>query len=855
MNFMLTNYVFRKSSYCFLCALVFILQSVLLFSSLSAAEAAQPPNPITEPHTVSGEEVWTNDIVFDGEGTVKVTGKLTISGAKVTTTKEHRAHALSRTFDVDEGGVLTFEKGSVFDLSNLRTGDDSYNFFPFAIFAQNNAVVNIDGSEISDAYINDGAFAPIIIKNSELNFVNGSAFRDNVREGTNSLIYIENGKFRIEDSEVTGNRLQWPDDDYDMGMNGIFAIRDSEVIIERSVLSGNVFGKPDSSTHKEWGSFAVFNFSGGTLTIGGSKILDNRNAFPTIDTYGTILNVMDDNEFVGNDYIFMIRKTEMTVGDRNRFFQNTGPYIEARESDVIIGNHNLFSGESTYTSAGNHIWMEGGTLAIGDDNEFSRGDARYGGSVCIYKADVTIGRSLFKENTSGYVGGAICHNGGSLTLNGTEFVNNDSGVTWETTNLGLGGAVFFDSKGPTLMEDIHPAALVINDAVFTGNSASRQGGALYLGASDGGTLEDQPYDWENPDNTYVDAVIHSASFSGNSVERCWRSTCGGAIYLNNNARLSMKNAVINDNLAENAGGGIANGMNGRLILKPRSGALVFGNLAGEKTQGLTDIYVTDNNSIYTIDERMFNGGKHHWQTAGPIRARLVKYADIPDQQRENVDVEGTYFGADPSSEEISGASVLVQKNTAKGYELYFDMMHATDPVIAREYTGNGGGIGNDGLLILGEDMGSFDITKQWKSVSAENRPDPAAFLNSLTILSGDSSYESGEWILNEKMITEEGDIFHYFAAKDPNVTITLRDAHAGEFQALAAGFPADPDGSFAVRETMPGYETDISGNAEDGFVIVNTRIPEPTPEPDPQPTAPSPLFFLLNSETLPKTGF
>lgn len=162
----------------------------------------------------------------------------------------------------------------------------------------------------------------------------------------------------------------------------------------------------------------------------------------------------------------------------------------------LILDHMVFR-DNTGTSHGNAVTTQG-NLTITDSVFDSNTGTSYGGAVSSVFGDVTISGSTFRSN------GSSEQDGGALSI---------EGVT---------GAI----------------TLTIQQCTFTGNSAYRLGGAIYL-------------------DKYVNAEITASQFRANTTVQSsgYPSADGGAIYTE--GQLTINQSAFFNNYSAGAGGAIA----------------------------------------------------------------------------------------------------------------------------------------------------------------------------------------------------------------------------------------------------------------------------------------------------------
>ena len=282
-----------------------------------------------------------------------------------------------------------------------------------------------------------------------------------------------------------------------------------------------------------------------------------------------------------------------------------------------------FGGAGTLTLSGtdfvNNGGLESGCLggavyAIGEDFSLSISDALFlgnasmmeGGAVYVDGAsDLSVSNSTFSDNISqlegterdptGGRGGAItAYNVGSATMDDVSFDGNEA--FWD------GGAIYMDSA----------ESLTLTGTSFTGNtSAGAAGAGLYLTGVDAISVTD---------GIFTDNVAHhfgasmyasefqTAEFDTLTVRgnESGRAAVGG-LYLygvNQDALVSVTNAVFEDNVAHFGGAAIAVADVGTFTL---SSSVVNGNVSTQSGGSITVFEVTEVNVTDTAFEDNTNG--------------------------------------------------------------------------------------------------------------------------------------------------------------------------------------------------------------------------------------------------------
>ena len=255
-------------------------------------------------------------------------------------------------------------------------------------------------------------------------------------------------------------------------------------------------------------------------------------------------------------------------------------FIEADSGSVLSycvlrhGQRNHGAMRDTLVSGGNAmLWQTDATI---DHSSFFDGEAGFsGGGLAIYGGAATISNCLFQGN-SGYVGGAIsCFDSCQAIFDSCDFVGN-------TAIWGGGGGFLTESSTPEFSEchwennavapngegSFGGALFIYNNSdpmilncSFTGNSASR-GGAVYVR----GFGCAPRFFWTDFSGNTAEEPIGSGGaicVSGGApvqINYCRflfnRAFMGGGLYLSDQPRAIVNNALFKTNVATASGGAI-----------------------------------------------------------------------------------------------------------------------------------------------------------------------------------------------------------------------------------------------------------------------------------------------------------
>ena len=631
----------------------------------------------------------------------------------------------------------------------------------------------------------------------------------------------------------------------------------------------------NNTNNSTWGN--IVRVLSGTLNIDNATISNNTNKASNGDYPGTIATqntavTINNARFTGNSgmaaaSIFALTPTSFNVtgstfsnnyqGD-SAWSSHGGGGIHVRQGNVVIGDGNTFSNNEAIH--GGAILVRQGTLTISANNTFSGNKSRYsGGAVMTMSTDVTVEAATFTGNTSIWYGGAMDCKGHSLTLNGTIFRGNKAVADDDDARYGQAGALSVDGHPENLeIPEDRTFNLIINDATFEGNQAQVGPGALTIGY----TVDTYG------DRDTIKAVIHKAVFRNNLVTDAFVEVGGGALQIQPNATLTMKNVAVVNNKCETGGGGIGACPEGYTYLKIRNGAVIYGNKAGRGAEDYQDIYLMNNESAHEVNEQMFNGGVHNWKIDPNVKAIMVK--TTASGRTVETEYTGTMWGSTPSNQDYSNADVIFEGNEVRvTKKLGPEYAHWQNYL---QYTSNGGAIANNGNLIIGEDSTDIEITKRWhrSTEGTEARPEHLKLVEALKLTADGNAYDLGT--ITQESQDLDTSTFTYSCSGDPFVRIVLKVVDADTYSISIKGLPKEINGReisrWTLSEDLAGYpDPRIDGDWQNGFTIDNTFdgkitptpvitvTPDQTVTPGPHVTrTPIGPWWEFERE-LPKTGF
>ena len=434
--------------------------------------------------------------------------------------------------------------------------------------------IYVDGVVISDAltingngYTISGSNAARIFKVNAATTINNVTIADgNVTSDGGAAIYAT-AVLTIADSNFTNNYAPL------VGTYGAVHTN-TDASFDNCIFTDNT---------ARWGG-AIGAEGSGTITIKNSKFENNKaNQGGAIDIEGYTLNI-DNTDFIANEAVLIggaiYTSTATTATISNSRFENNKAYqggaINAR-GVLTVDTSEFVANEVTGTqmpdaqtwSSGGAMWLEN-KFTIKNSN-FTDNYAEYNGAAVYYQKGAYLGASLiensrFEDNHAGSYYGAVYYNGwDSLTVKDSDFINN-------IADKNRAGALFFNARN-----------LEVIGGEFINNSAS-EGGAIYY------TSAFISSSWAN--DNYKKLTIDGATFKDNTA-----SSNGGAVYINNGVP-TIKDSTFDGNTAK----GEANAIylnDGNLTLE---GNTIVGNAA--------EIVVNNGEVISQINVTVMDNGTY-----------------------------------------------------------------------------------------------------------------------------------------------------------------------------------------------------------------------------------------------------
>ncbi len=178
----------------------------------------------------------------------------------------------------------------------------------------------------------------------------------------------------------------------------------------------------------------------------------------------------------------------------------------------------------------------------------------------VFIPATTISQSNFTYNIASYSGGAVMNHNGILNLQNNLFEGNKSKCDTSgepSGNEGMGGAIYSSSR--TENEDDNSFGFLLSGNTFTNNSAYFKGGAIYSDDESMSSLGDTFHNnsSEQGGAIYLDSpdssdhsTIDNCTFTANTA-----TTQGGALYIADGS-VTISNSTFQENQASHGGGAL-----------------------------------------------------------------------------------------------------------------------------------------------------------------------------------------------------------------------------------------------------------------------------------------------------------
>lgn len=468
----------------------------------------------------------------------------------------------------------------------------------------------------------------------------------------------------------------------------------------------------------------------------------------------------------------------------------------------VLQNNVYLTTDSWYPDAGGGVFLKNrySTLNIKGATIKNNLAVRGGGVHVCEGATVNMSDGLITGNTAvdttskqiaadngGYGGGVCVFDKATFNFSGGTISNNSAAEDGGGIAL---GTVQVTGSGSNILN--------MTGGAIDSNTAGGCGGGIYVQAG-----YDQSY---SGGTDHCIANISGGDITNNKVTGTGISAQGGrnmfgggGIYVNGyasgygyaNGVLNLQNAAIYDNTAEIYGGGYAGCPVSVTEINFTDGSAFFSNTA---KKGANEIYVLASSELgghsgdpsYLVSASMLGGGAYRWTNDDGTEVPYnMLTGTLSAKNSEELRLNNALTSSDAGvAAALAAAKVRISGNSSNT---------------------RGGGIGSNGTVNIGQpekETTKIDVTKKWDDEgNADKRP------ASIEV----ELYRNGEYVGFQTVTPDEN----------------------GDWKTTFANLPAkDADGNayeYTVKEhSVAGYDSEVTGNAADGFTITNTPKPETT---------------------------
>lgn len=560
---------------------------------------------------------------------------------------------------------------------------------------------------------------------------------------------------------------------------------------------------------------------------------------------------------------------------------NNGAILNVSQGAVL--KNNRIKDYPNDATRGGAIYVVKGTLNM-NGGSIEANQATYGGGIYLYKSTMNFTGGIVKGNESKLVtdrsvsptqyysagGGILADEGATINMSGSAEVRNNSAKE-------IGGGISLGSNqwGETNI-------LNMDGGIIDGNTAGSAGGGIFVQAKafSGGISKAYINSGEITNNRMDGSGVTEKMFGGGGIY------VNGANSRDANGILYLKNVVITDNSADNDGAGYASCPISQTKIFVTNGAAIYGN---HSNTNVNEIYLLCNHNLgphsgnpkYNISKRMLGGVPYNWKTE--------TNAPLPDDKHSGtltVDNSFLKLNTDSVGNELTEklAKVIIKGNTSatrgggigSNGTVIVGEDESIDIAVKKVWDDNGvaGAIHPEEITVnLIATVDGTEYVIETKKITAADGW-TTSFKNLPTKIGNDriqysvteeavegytavvtGNTDDGFTITNTKAsektevkIKKTWDDSNNKDGKRPaNITVRLyADGVEVNGQTLTLSQSNSWMGSFTnldkykngqiimytIKEDAvgKGYTTKITGSAEDGYVITNTRKPNVPPK-------------------------
>ncbi len=681
------------------------------------------------------------------------------------------------------GGAIDFRSSGTLNVTNSTlTGNSSKN--GGAIYCEK-GIVNVSGCQVSENTATETGGAISVAKTGKVNVVDATTLTKN-SASTGGAVYLDRGGsaeligVTLEENSATGKggaiaATDTPEEGEEAA-SATLTLVDATLKNNTAKNGGAVYADADASVTVTGGAMTQNTATlGGAAYVYGSTMVLNNAVFTensatsnggAIDIVGGTVTGKADFErntaagHAGAIYVTYIKEDTGNIGG---VLNLTG--------GSFTGNTAMGGGAVSVRTAGNatfeNVTFTGNCVSGCQDDgkvdtEDNDGDGEGGGAIYVGYGSVTLTGCTATGNTSTDSFGGF--------MDSVKGVVNITGGTYTGNTAPAGGAIYSLNKSTITITD---AVISENESTFVnpdseGNYNSNMGGGAI--AINGGTLTVSNTTLSGNKSVYYGGTIMAdtatVTLDNNTVVSGSTGKTGSAIYIRDNAKVTMNGIKIQDN--KDAGTGVIYAGSGTLELinvtatgnTASTGAVVAVN-GGSTTLNITGgtysgnsakyggVFYVSNNAKATVNGAIFTENTSYLGGAGYVYKGTLTLVDATFTKntatKEASGSNGNGGAITVSAGTITGSGNNVfSENTAENHGGAIYVVYATDET-TKEKTGG----------VLNMTDGTFENNTAYAGGAISSRTAGSVTLTG-TVLKENASTASGTASCGGAIYTNDG---------------------------------------------------------------------------------------------------
>lgn len=385
------------------------------------------------------------------------------------------------------GGAI-YAKECEVNLTNTDFKENQSNFG--SALALDNVKFSATDCEISGNSLNNTTSATVpgavyIYDNSDATLTN-VLIKNNTGSSQGGGINVIDSKLTIYGSEISGHKVSKTADGSNPNGGGMYA-NDSTVVINDSIIDNNIATKYGGAIYSNNSDISLNNSTISNSiaeSSGGAMFVNSGSTNVTGGKFTNNISISGNGGAIANKGALYITNNALFESNISNM---GGGAIYNYEITKTVDDVAVHTGCGYISINGATFSSNGGTLTFDYNDASKTVKTKTGGAINVITGDnLVIKNATFEDNSSSVAGGALCFNANSANE-----------------------------------KCAHITTLSIENCVFTGNSATTNGGAIYAYATEG--------------------VVSNSTFTGGS------SKYGGLASVDSNSRIEFVNVTGSQN--------------------------------------------------------------------------------------------------------------------------------------------------------------------------------------------------------------------------------------------------------------------------------------------------------------------